>query len=252
MKLALIPPVSWLETASSTGYQLVLPMLMAENPEYARFYRGLRLNRLQYMILDNGAAEEEQVPDQELAAIALKEKVNEVAMPDVLADMYATVERSKRFARQYGVPLAAKGIKLGYVAQGRSITECIEGILASQKFSVRPMTIYLPRLLLAATGIPNIRIDLAQWIAASYPELDIHFFGMDAYYMSELKRANHVLGDYLRGVDTSAPFNFAFHDYPIDGDREARRPDDYFDLPKEAFKQPTLDYNIRKLQAWTR
>jgi hypothetical protein len=252
MKIALIPPVSLLTTSPPTRYQLVLPHMYLSNEEYARHYNMMRLNG-QFMILDNGAAEKEQVMDSTLAQVALSLRVNEVAMPDVLGNTAETLARSAKFNKQFGPALDYNGIHLGYVAQGRSVGEVQQGINAAMKLGIKPRTVYVPRLLLQATGEPLVRIMIGLWVRDHYPEVEVHFFGMDPYYMHEAQKANHMMRDELRGMDTSAPYNFTYGKQRID-DLQASvpRPENYFDLKVSEFDRELLDLNIRKLLAWTR
>src|SRR5574337_1048257 len=86
MEVALIPPVSLLEDTDKTTMQLMLPLEELNRIDYLASYKAHLKAPGQYVILDNGAAEANQVDDEFLVYQAEKWKPNELAIPDVLGD----------------------------------------------------------------------------------------------------------------------------------------------------------------------
>lgn len=93
MRTALIPPIPELDTFPSTGIHLLLSHLCKEE-EYLDYYT-YRRDEGDYLILDNSAHETGVGHDiRTLFAQAAQLGAQEVVLPDVLFDSYATVEKT--------------------------------------------------------------------------------------------------------------------------------------------------------------
>ena len=93
MKTALIPPIPELDSLPSTGIHLLLSHLCSE-PAYLEHYL-CRRNEGDYLILDNSA--HENGIGHEIKTLfnqARQLGAQEVVLPDVLFDSYATVEKT--------------------------------------------------------------------------------------------------------------------------------------------------------------
>jgi hypothetical protein len=243
MKLALIPPYSQMNSVFRTNYQLVLPEHLS-NKHYQESYMMARRNG-DYLIMDNGAAEGNLLSPGELRSMSLGLMVNEIVVPDVLGDMYATLTMAKQFF-QFGVDSRFKYMG---VVQGQSFDECCACVEAFHADQGNITVLGIPRHLIMTCHRQNIRSELALYIKRTHPQYQVHLLGTSPAYIKELKDYQeqfHVAG--VRGVDTSAPFNYAYHAKSMLNGEHAGRPTNYFDIGLPTTQ--ALDYNIQLLKTW--
>lgn len=254
VKLALIPPVSYLDTCMQTRTQLMLPHMMA-NKEYAAKYRLFLNQSSQYVIMDNGAAEGEYMSPRKMIRLVEEYRPNEFAMTDYLADSKKTVKAAIDFLSAGSGFFRKSDIKVGLVAQGRSATEArwtVDTVLRSPNGHLVKV-IYIPRLLVAHGG-KRTRLEVAQDLAEAYPEMELHLFGAAPSWPGEAYDAGK-LGEAIRSMDTSMPYNYGFYGRRIESlvrRKAVARPQDYFDLPREAFDRDTTMHNIETMKRWVR
>jgi hypothetical protein len=252
VKLALIPPFSKLRFVGKTNYQLMLPQHVG-NLTYASCYKALCQMRDQYVILDNGAAENALVPNDELLRIALEWRVDEVVAPDVLGDSNGTIKVVEEFFAEYnriGLDNDINDLRIGIVAAGETVSQAYATVMTlMEQFGYLIKTIHIPRSLVASRDRDHDRIELAQTIYQKDPTLDIHFLGAAPVWIREIQIVARW-APFVRGMDTSAPFNYAFVGYHVDTDVEVYRPDSYFDLPREALDDDRIEYNIKVMKEW--
>lgn len=248
MELALIPPVSLLGYTQLTNYQLALPH-MFNDIRYMAWYRWLGLQEGQYTILDNGEAEGENIYSaEELLFMRHMYRFDEVVAHDVIGDFEATVKRTTTFL---DVKLATNDdAKVGIVVQGDNMDECnrVTDYFAEHDRYARAFEVfYLPRHVLKFDR--EARLKLAEKINDAFNETyEIHCLGTNPLWMSEVWELGQQ--KIVRGVDTSAPFNYAnLHKY-VDMGEVVKRPDGYFDLPVSAFPPYIVDANVQRLQRW--
>lgn len=255
MRVALIPPVSRLADTQRTDIQLLLPHMLQTNAAYRKWYSRLSnpiLNQgqRQHFILDNGAAESIDCAYEDLYECACV-YANELALPDVLHDRVATVVKSRHFLDWYVKIQSELEVDLGYVAQGNTPMDAFKGVEAilgthSEMISI----IYIPRHLVTRFYM-EARIELAKLIHAWWPELIIHFFGMNQLWPGEIISAARKV-PFVRSVDTSMPYQFAWHTEPMrmvrsEGMKYISRPDNYFDISSDSIH---TDRNINKILRW--
>jgi hypothetical protein len=249
MKLALIPPLSLLETAD-TNYYMVLPQLCS-NKRYYQFIKKKCEDPNNFVILDNGAAEDVEFDWPDLVNLAIELGVDEVVIPDTINNPIKTLEQSYSFLKTYKSLLQAYGIKTAFVVHVRvddsyrldnMWQEAMSVIkIVNMHFSID--TIALPRILLRNFGHSDVRIDLAYH--ATKP---VHFLGMFGDYPYEFDIAPNKL-KHIRGVDTSAPYNFTYSGYKMaESHLYADRPEEYFELSQEGFDEYLLNANIDYLK----
>lgn len=196
MRLALIPPVKLVEDIRRTDYQLLLPHVRSTRYRLAYQYKP----RSDFTILDNGAAEESQVTGAYLIGFAELMGVSEIAIPDVLFDNKTSFDLLKRFIqenRDILQPLVDKGMRLGFVAQGRSEAEAEAMIDWVAKFDHDEMikTVYLPRLLIRRFGPRESRLRLSATIDREYGNrFQQHLFGASVWWPDELQHAAQQIG----------------------------------------------------------
>jgi hypothetical protein len=257
VKLALIPPLSWLSTSTVTNYQLMLPHLLVDQ-RYADHYRALAARKDQYVILDNGEAEgKNHFSSAQLVGMGIYVRVNEVVVPDVIRDQVETLNRMSQFFKEiHDLRNDAFGkndvntLKYMGVAQGtnyKEVYDCIQMMMSLHKDRIH--TIALPRHLLETTGDNTIRLSLAEDIKADHPNKRIHCLGASPKWpMEMLELAKQGIVD---GMDTSMPYNWAYEAVRLNEAKwEIKRPTRYFSRPARNFDQDILHYNIGLCRRW--
>lgn len=268
MKLALIPPLCFKMNMLKTDYQLVLPALMDSDVEYETLIYQLK-ERGDFIILDNGAAEKQLWDEPDLIEMASEMQADELAIPDILGDSEETVRRLMGFFNIHEEALAAhsfgtdEGPGLGFVAQGKNMAEAMSTVrtVMSTKWAPYLSTVYLPRLLVRESGNVRIRLSIAAQVYMEYGDrLNIHMFGAAPEWPREaLAVATEC--SYVRGMDTSMPYNWA-HARRVMGGASSiwdsnsidsylvKRPTDYFELEPEDFDLEILRQNVKVLETW--
>ena len=94
-KVAQIVPVQCLPKTLSKGYHMCLANIVAKNETYAQFYAGLAAHKDKWVLMDNGAAEGEQLSVDELIECYQRIHPNEVVLPDTLLDGKETIQKSR-------------------------------------------------------------------------------------------------------------------------------------------------------------
>jgi hypothetical protein len=122
MKLAIIPPISYLREFS-TDYHLVLAHLYQSSDTYRAFYRE-RQKKKDFIILDNGAAElGSSISPKDLFYMAIELHPNVLICPDILRDGDKTLEATNSFLDAYAIELSKRKIELLAVPQGKIVEE---------------------------------------------------------------------------------------------------------------------------------
>jgi hypothetical protein len=256
VKLIPIAPYALL-AEQDTDMQLVLPHCLLQSVSYAHWHLDQPKS---YKILDNGAAEGEDVPDEILLDLAEKYKVSELVLPDSLGDRRATETKSLVFMRMNTdriLKLVEGGMRLGVVAQGRHAGEaCItardilDRIALDYAIDVeKEVVVHVPRILITATGRPMERVYTKNRLETIRPGLTYHALGTNPAHLDELKALNNAG---FRSCDTSAPFNFARAGLPIrEFHREpAPRQEDYFRWHPSIVEHTRSLENILIMRKW--
>lgn len=252
MKLALIPPVAYLSNARLRDYHLVLPQVALEYPKYMDFYK--KLGSKKYMILDNGAAElGSPLPWNKIVQVGEVIGAHELVLPDVYMDNAGTkkaVQAWEDYDYHHDYPLSrAEGGRFNYMAvvTGEDFQECMKLVTwyENKKYIT---ALGLPRHLVTTINA-TARATLAEMVNKLYPNrFELHMLGTNSHYMREVQLLGQL--PYVRGIDTSAPFNYAYDGYRVDATREINRPKDYFDIRENVIDQQLIDTNITILNTW--
>lgn len=243
MKLAVIPPLSLLPWALASDYHLMLPQLLYSR-SYEFFFRHLCLNNDQYVILDNGAAEGYEATDEELVRLVAQFQPDELVLPDVIGDGPATVKRVGEFLRGFDFE---PNCKIGAVAAGQDRADAL--CTAVELLSKYPDTIdvlYIPRSLVTPDD-PKARLHLAEQIH-DISDREIHFLGASRFWVGEIREVAAL--PFVRGMDTSAPFNYTFYGQWVGRQRQITRPGAYFTIGGHNFDQDLLTVNITTMKEW--
>lgn len=204
MKVAFITPTAHLHTHGNfSDYHMILPEQLGTftDNEYYTFYKSLANG---YKILDNGAAEGNQLHPVDLIQLAFEMQVDEIVVPDEMGDARVTMLKAMEFkhiARRHPTRF-----KYMAVLQGRTlaqIDECLNMYLTESWID----TIAFPRCL-QEYWHPYVRAEFifyAQKRTRQYKK-GIHCLGATVYPYEVWKLAR--LG-VVRGIDTCVPAEFA-------------------------------------------
>jgi hypothetical protein len=248
MKIALIPPVSLLEYTTRTQVQLMLPHLV-ENKQYQYTYLSHGRDPYQYLILDNGVAEDKRFSAEQLFEIGDYFMVNEIVLPDVMRNAEKTRLESINFldlAKEHYRGRILSKPHFMYVLQGESYGEVLNEIKWAAKQSMIDV-FGLPRHLIATTGSNTIRRDLAT-VLQVHSINPVHLLGGSPQLPNEI--ALYEWPPNVRSHDTSAPFNYAWYYKKLDDNVEVHRPSRYFGKEAVSFKEELVDYNVKVLMGW--
>lgn len=249
MQLAVIPPISILPWVFTSRYQLLLPQLLTYSKLYRLVYRQLCQDSNQYVILDNGAAEGVQLTDEELCDIAYEYLPDELVLPDIIGNGPETVRRVGKFLHEQGAHLSTAFFKLGAVAAGKDHDEAFVTILdILESYDSAISVIYIPRSLVTPDD-KKARLRLARNIYSIVPEKEIHFLGASKYWVHELQHAAEMR--IVRGLDTSAPFNYARYGAWVGSGAVIERPPAYFQLWPNIFPEDIVNTNLVTMREWT-
>lgn len=192
-KLAHIVPRSCLSVIAENGYQMCLANIVKANAEYADFYANLRkvdlpssnaeiTIELPYVLMDNGAAEGNQLSNAELILCYEKIKPSEVVLPDTLLNGKETLYKSKealQFITQYynGIP----PFKFMAVPQGKTLEEweeCAEQMVQWPQLT----TLGISKFLQMELGYPQVRYEAAEILDKLFKkygryDIEVHLLG---------------------------------------------------------------------------
>ena len=252
-KMIYIPPFQMLpEPSIGTAFRhLMLPHLI-NSPRYSNFFSKVA-DQGQYIILDNGKAEGEQVPDKKLAGIAWSYRVSEIVLPDSMGDPEETEALARGFLSEWRSTLPVR-TKIGYVLHGRTSHEIeltYEKLRSYKRLYDIIDVLYIPRSVITAEQ-PRARVDAAGYIlnTENHP-LPIHFLGASVEAIDEGKWIRDGLGGRIRSMDTSAPFVYALRGaYINDGSRIKRDIDTYFTSMWDEGKRHVAKKNCAIMDAW--
>jgi hypothetical protein len=242
MQLALIPPFSRLSDTYHTKYQLALAHLLQDfevNSAYCETYLQHSEDSDAYVILDNGAFEGSLVGATDLISLANTYGVNEVVIPDTMKNERETRELARLFQTMAADNLAP-GIKLMFVAQGHSQFEMDMSVAWAVN---QPWigTIALPRHTLETCKTLNARLELASWIADN-SDKEIHFLGASPLWTTEFIEARN--SGIIRGMDTSMPYVYGYHEKVLPSNEILNRPDNYFEVDMDEMQHHITLRNV--------
>jgi hypothetical protein len=250
MKLANIPPVSMISSAQYTDYQLVLPQIVNQYPKYEDGYRHLTV-RGDFIILDNGAAElGSPLPWTKILSAARHVGANELVLPDVYRDPIGTKQAVQAW-EDYDNSVTKLGTEPKYkymaVVAGHNYQDIMK--LVSWYYNKSYITtLGIPRHFVETVDA-RARIKIAYMINELYPDrFEMHMLGTNPMWMAELKEFKVL--DFVRGVDTSAAFVYAYSGHRVDCGKCFTRPSFYFDLPEKVIDWTLVLENIKIMEEW--
>lgn len=118
LKIAEIVPLKFLELTKDNQYHMCLAHLVLKSEKYRDFYKRMS-DEGKYVIVDNGAAEDQSLNYDDLMAVYNMINPSEIILPDVLFNRSETIKRTREFLNSYDL----SGYKKMIVPQGIGIRE---------------------------------------------------------------------------------------------------------------------------------
>lgn len=200
-----------------------------------------------YMIIDNGAAEGSSVSDRDLIRAASRMGADEVVVPDVLRDFRATVSRVEAFFNEGSYLDLSPATRFMVVAQGSTITgvkKCIDLYMDSFDDTV----LGIPRHLLTTLDTKLARVYVLNYIQDKYPDTTVHLLGTNTVWTREVMFIAKEF-PWVRGIDSSMPYNYAIAGKRLDDLHQVDRPEKYFDYVHNV-DEDLLWHNINVFMEW--
>lgn len=211
MNIAFISPIKHLEDTYATGYYMVLAQLL-DQPAYKKFYSPQNIGR-GTVILDNGAAENELITDEQLAKAIDWVQPDVVIAPDdlnswqrtaILTDLFLCESQAFKMARYH-----AASIML--VPHGDTEEEwrtCLQVLMEISRpvcEGHRWIGIARKHTFLTEHSAAFGRLELAQHCQRYYPDVPIHLLGLATNPLEIGIFAQAGLRNVL-GIDTALPW----------------------------------------------
>lgn len=251
MNTALIyPPALLRKLGHYTQYHLALPHL-CHQIRYQDFYLS-KSKEDDWVILDNGAAEEVTFGARHLLTIADMIQADEVVVPDTLFEAEDTIGQALAFGRQAIPEYDSTGKSVRYMAvlQGRSWTEFTKCLRAYAEMAPLSYitTIGVPRLMSMVCEDITARARLLQLALDEgyHSKLEFHCLG-STRDLQEVIELSHWPN--ARGIDTSVPISMALQGLMIDESDYVPRMEGFFEESKIPDEE-LMHYNIQTYLRW--
>lgn len=246
----LIAPLNHLELSKlgkGKGF-LALAQIVLKNKKYVEFIKQLKEENY-YIILDNGAAENQQVNFKQLIKAIDLIQPNEVVVPDVLLNCNETLLSVEKYAHQ--LKHKYPKIKLMAVAQGKDSTtyyNCYKLLLVNKYIDV----IGISKIAVPKCFNKNVNYKIAiretrNYLIEKLNELNLiekplHLLG--AGDAEEYKSYNNIKN--IRSTDSCFPILAATKNnyFGIDRFQRYKTPDNYFDIVLSVKQKRIAEKNI--------
>lgn len=267
MKTALIPPIPELSVFGVGDFHLILTHLL-DTPQYWAHYYNQRNEHGSYLVLDNSAHEHGEGEDA-LAVMnwAWDLQVQEVVVPDHLADAASTVEKAIQahevwFEGSKLSPLAELNPNLMYVPQGQNSDEwvdCLDQLIGihlhtSKRFPIRRGFVIgiskdyetwdggILKLLIEDV---HPRMRNLQAVKGVWPRVHLLGWGRQLWKLKEIAK----YCPWIRSTDSAKPFVYALSNKKLNPDAKRipiypTRPDDYFSRSFTAKQLQCATHNV--------
>lgn len=237
--LGLIPPIPHLqEFAAGRPFHLALAHMVMDD-DYRKFYKSEAAHGA-FISLDNGAWENGGCESMDkLYATALAIGAKEIALPDVIGDMQATIEATSQALYWMSENIGNDMLRLMIIPQASSIYhwgQCLKiqvALIYAAFGRIVPFTIGLPkRYEVWHGGLPNLMQRFVIPVKRQYRDLvQIHMLGWGRQPRQVLTCVKNW-GEDIRSIDTAKPFVAAMEGYTLTDEavyQHNGRPDDFFE-----------------------
>jgi hypothetical protein len=185
---------------------MCLAHLVLKDEQYAKFYRTMS-EQGKYVLMDNGAAEGEQISVEDLVRAYHKVKPTEVILMDTLSNGASTVKKSEQSLEYF--TNAGFNCKFMAVPQGKTLNEWKKS--ARKLLALGVDSIGVSKFLTVTTGERLIRHEAVAALETMFKETglhaEVHLLGCDA----GPQEINLIFRrfDFVRGCDTALSYLFA-------------------------------------------
>lgn len=202
-KVAHITTLAHIEDVFENQYQMCLAHLALENEQYREAYATMRKHG-SFVLMDNGVAEQCQLPVDKLLKAYELVNPNEIVLPDTLCNTVDTLRKTLAFVKEYSeLPYRFMGVPQG--------TTLDEWLLCARIMLMEPRinTIGISKFLNIKTGNPCIRLEAVNEIDSMVREMgrydvEVHLLGCD----EGPAVVRHIADKFpiVRGCDTAFAF----------------------------------------------
>lgn len=248
MKIAVVTPPSGFLSIDETGlgYHMALGQYLLTDEVYREYYRSLGM-RGHFIIVDNGAAENNTPPFDDVVSVANYIGASEIVLPDVINDAEATLALLFDSRALKLVPPHKRFI----VPQGKTLSEwfmCFNELtigigvrsVANHSYACIGISKYYP----AVNGRAEVLRALFSVLPSWEQPFSVHMLGIAGTPYREILNLVRT-APWVRGIDTGAPVAFAQNHAVIN-----TRTEDSFSLAWEpGFSTTTTTLNIHALHS---
>jgi len=180
-----------------------------------------------YVILDNGAAEDLVYGAKHLHTLAEQLEPDEIVIQDVMGSGNDTLAMAQGFAR-YAQP----DYRYMFVLQGTSMQEVLHSlrVVSNSTWAMYVTSIGIPRHL--STIDKYFRVNFLEFLLTEQfdKQFDFHFLGAHSWMKEIVLLAELAEGRVgIRGLDTSLPIYMGLLGLDLTKNRYVTRPQDFFD-----------------------
>jgi hypothetical protein len=252
MRLALIPPKGFEQSALKSNIHLTLAHL-TDYEYWVPYFEAKQ--RGDYIIVDNGAAEDMMVERELLLQTAIDISADEVVLPDVFYDREGTLAAIAEFFK--GLPNDL-GFKYMGVVQGTKSSDPYQ-ILQAYANDPGIKTIGIPRHWIDTRDNEYARFNICEMVEQLelVDRFEVHLLGASPRWPGEVLRIGREF-PWLRSIDTSLPFSYTINSMRLENNKWADfktaservdRPNKYFDeVP--TLNRDLLESNLNTYMEW--
>lgn len=213
--VAHIVPLGNFDLVQDRSYHMCLSHL-CNDVRYAKFFHD-RAREGKFVLMDNGAAEDSQLSNQDLFKLYRVVLPTEVVVPDTVSDSVSTINKARKFIEEFNDNFHSRIFRFMLVPQGSNFTEwikCCEIML--RKYVADPKgknggfydsvkSIGISKFLNITTSDPLVRYKAVTYLESLFLEygieLDIHLLGCHEgpAHVRKIQQAS----EYVRGCDTA-------------------------------------------------
>ena len=240
MEVATILPIPYLHLTARDQYHMCLAHLVKKSEKYADYYREMS-NKGEFVLMDNGAAEGEQLSIDEIIECAWKVQPKEIVLLDSIHSRIETVAKSKysKTKLEEALPPATHFMGVPHGETWPDVVRCAEQLIED----VGVHSIGISKFLSERYG-PMARLQLLE----DQPMLarrEVHLLGChhDPREIGYIQKYHNI-----RGTDSAIAW--VYTKAGIDMSRSASRPKIHVDFYDHQVCPDLLQRNIDTWKEW--
>ena len=234
MKVAIIPPSSYIGKWDISDIHLILAHKLKEDKKYYEGYKKVK----GYKIVDNGAFEGRTTSFGEVVKLAEELGANEVQLPDYMYDYKRTYKEATKALEKY----SDIKFKIQFVIQGKNFEEFKKAVDFAMNNNFVLGIPFLPSKKVFKKEFAP-REPLLAWIAKEYGEdslKNVHLLGCNDVF-----EFHSYLYQRCRSMDTTFPIKLGIFKKKLPTLEDVSRPENYFDINNLSKEQ--IDYIIHNV-----